>query len=1035
MSESSQSPTARRFLRPSLRQATLILPRTGERVKKSFTLRRPTRTSNGASNEHSPLLRRRSSPYLYGERVESIFQRFENVGAQLYLFMTSRTGQGILKCSLAYVLGSLATFVDPISALLGKNDGKHMVATVTVYFHPARSAGSMAEATVLALMAFIYAAFISFTSMAVSVFFGNHDLLALGHALVLIMFCGGGLALVGWLKQRLGNPLVNVACSLTSLALITVLTKEGAVQAATFSYDKVSQVLKMVIMGIIASTAVSLLVKPISARKELRDDLRKATDSLGEMLTIITRSFLSGSEEELKHPAFVTASNQYKSVFKSLIKNLGEAKYEHFFLGTEKEYKIETRLVKCMERLTQNIGGLRSSAETQFTLMNKSEGEENALLANSYSFSDSSASPIMSPSLSHTERRTSLLASIDELPEDSAGSGDEQHAKAGPSWNIPSGMQSSLTAADMFSIFIAHLGPPMKSLAYTLREVLDELPFGPGPDYLITVNSHFRSSLIEANSMFTTARKEALGLVYKYKLPTKTGSLEGAADFEEVAASCGYFSSSLQDFAEDMLTYLDILEELKEDINKSPRYRTWKWLLFWRRWGRVSKADDSERSSLIEESAEQGLSQEIPRPTRRVNSIADTEKLLKNQPYTYRLWRSLGFLRRDDIKYALKVGAGAIVYASWSFIPATRPLYSHWRGEWGLLSYMLVCSMTIGASNTTGYQRFLGTCLGALCAVVAWIISDGSPFVLCFFGWMVSLGCFYIIVGKGKGPMGRFILLTYNLSALYAYSLSVKDSDDDDDEGGISPEIWEIVLHRVVAVMTGCIWGIIVTRLIWPISARRKLRDGICILWLRMGLIWKRGPLATLLEDIDPPVSYMEEREELELQRFLTHLETLRNAATFEFELRGPFPDKSFKRILEATGRMLDSFHAMNVVILKDLKASEGEKEILKYTRHEWMQLSWRISHLFSVLASSMKLAYPLNDVLPNIEHTRERLLAKIFDFRKTGPGGDIATDEDYELLYAYALVTGQLAQDITVVGQEIEHLYGVLNEEDLKLQ
>jgi len=465
--------------------------------------------------------------------------------------------------------------------------------------------------------------------------------------------------------------------------------------------------------------------------------------------------------------------------------------------------------------------------------------------------------------------------------------------------------------------------------------------------------------------MFATARKEALGFVYKNKLPAKTGSLEVAADFEEVAASCGYFSSSLQDFAEDMITYLDILEELKGDVNRSPRKRTWKWLLFWRRWGKWNKRDGSgrrvinppefslayphsEQSSLIEESAERGLSHEIPRLMRRVNSIGDPGKPLNSQPYTYRLWRALRFFRRDDTKYAFKVGAGAVAYAVWSFIPATRPLYSHWRGEWGLLSYMLVCSMTIGASNTTGYQRFLGTCIGALCAVIAWIISNDNPFVLCFFGWVVSLGCFYIIVGKGKGPMGRFILLTYNLSALYAYSLSVKDSDDDDDEGGISPEIWEIVLHRVVAVMAGCIWGIVVTRIIWPISARRKMRDGICILWLRMGLIWKRGPLATLLEDTDPPVSYMDQRVELELQRFLMHLETLRSAATSEFELRGPFPDKSFKRILEATGRMLDSFHAMNVVILKDLKASEGEKEILKYTRHEWMQLSWRISHLLS---------------------------------------------------------------------------------------
>lgn len=53
-------------------------------------------------------------------------------------------------------------------------------------------------------------------------------------------------------------------------------------------------------------------------------------------------------------------------------------------------------------------------------------------------------------------------------------------------------------------------------------------------------------------------------------------------------------------------------------------------------------------------------------------------------------------------------------------------------------------------------------------------------------------------------------------------------------------------------------------------------------------------------------------------------------------------------------------------------------------------------------MASSMKLAYPLNDVLPNVEHTRDRLLAKVFEFRQTGLGKVIAKDEDYELLYAY---------------------------------
>ena len=160
-------------------------------------------------------------------------------------------------------------------------------------------------------------------------------------------------------------------------------------------------------------------------------------------------------------------------------------------------------------------------------------------------------------------------------------------------------------------------------------------------------------------------------------------------------------------------------------------------------------------------------------------------------------------LRRDDVKFSIKVGIGAALYALPSFLQSTRPFYQHWRGEWGLLSYMLVCSMTIGASNTTGFARFFGTCLGALCAVVAWVASRGNAIILAFLGWLMSLWTSYIIVALGRGPMGRFIMLTYNLSALYAYSLSVKDLDDDDDEGGVNPVITEIALHRVVAVLSG----------------------------------------------------------------------------------------------------------------------------------------------------------------------------------------------------------------------------------------
>ncbi len=338
-----------------------------------------------------------------------------------------------------------------------------MVATITVYFHPARSAGSMHEATLLATIAFVYATFISFASMGVSVLFDNAGLRVLGHAIVLIVFCGGGLGFVGWLKQRLGSPLVNVACSLTSLAIITVLTKEGAIQKSTFSDDKITQVLKMVVMGIIITTAVSLILKPVSARKELRETMVSVTDSLGDMLGMITRSFLAGSEEDLLQPAFVAASDRHRTVFASLSKNLTEAKWERYVLGEEDVHTIEERLARCMERLAQDIGGLRSAAETQFYLLSQSSLAGATPSGVAPYTPSSSRTPSFPPIVPFPmPEEYGVLAAIDEVPEESSDI-ETVRQSSGDDATESSGSPTTQSSANIFARFIMHLGPSMVS--------------------------------------------------------------------------------------------------------------------------------------------------------------------------------------------------------------------------------------------------------------------------------------------------------------------------------------------------------------------------------------------------------------------------------------------------------------------------------------------------------------------------------------------------------------------------------------------
>ena len=129
----------------------------------------------------------------------------------------------------------------------------------------------------------------------------------------------------------------------------------------------------------------------------------------------------------------------------------------------------------------------------------------------------------------------------------------------------------------------------------------------------------------------------------------------------------------------------------------------------------------------------------------------------------------------------------------------------------------------------------------------------------------------------------------------------------------------------------------------------------------------------------------------------------------------------------------------MNMVIQKDLSATSGELALLKATESERAQLCSRISHQFGVLASSMKLEYSLaSEALPNAERARDRLLAKIFAYRREDLESDDepkSKDEDYGLLYTYALVTGQLGTEIQAVVKEVEALFGIIDEESLQLQ
>lgn len=588
-------------------------------------------------------------------------------------FAKSPAGRGVLKCTLAYLLGSLATYLSPVSEFLGKPDGKHVVATITVYFHANRTWGSMVEAVLLAVCAIAYAQLISVLAMGLSVLGTHVGFQAASHIMILVLCIGFGMGFLGWVKQKMGSPLVNVACTLASIAIITIVTKEEAIHHGYLSSVKVIQIFKILVMGVSITFLVNLLVWRTSAREGLRGSMGSAAVSLGDMLAMIARGFLNGSEDEVLSDDYTRILKQYRTAWGKITTNMKDAKTEHYIMGRERIYNLDREVVRSLEVLSQAIGGLRSAAETQIALLKEQPQESTSEQA-------SPGSRSHSPTLTRTGSQYFKIAqdrfmALDAISEESEPASANASPAQGNVSLSPLPPATFRAPSEIFDLFIALLGPSMKSLAYTLSEILKDPAYGPPPTYEITINDHFRQSLKDALSIYNETRTTALRELYKSIELGRSRSEKIQADIEEVAAACGHFSFSLQNVAEDIDAYLTVLEDLK--YARATNIRTWDWAKFWRRW--LDKPEvkpdpqDPDQEALlepgeppIERMAKSGLPKGIPDEmmNRRDNFSWDAAPEASTKLRKFSQWclRVLRFLARDDSESPMRCPRACVCF-------------------------------------------------------------------------------------------------------------------------------------------------------------------------------------------------------------------------------------------------------------------------------------------------------------------------------------------------------------------------------------
>lgn len=928
--------------------------------------------------------------------------------------------RNVLKCSIAYLLASLGVYWTPFNNFLGATDSKHVVATTAVYFHPARTKGSMHQLIMFVMISLLFSFLVSLTCRSTSTYFFNNGEDEVSFAIDLII-SSIGLAVIAFMKQKVNKQTFNTACSLASISLITCIVKEGALNSSVIPMQRLISTTQVVFVGSCISVATCYILWPKSAVTQLRKSLNDSFNIMSLLMSITSHRFLSGE----------TLRSKDAEIFSLLLKNsndlqasLEEAKFELRMVGKEAEYASYCEIVEATISLLRHLQALRSSLEMQWQLLHEpSRGPRGQSPQNGSHENESEAASRRSLDSFHSDaiRLSMSVENMNTLTTAESGSSAEDKD------------QTAIYSNQLFELFVYYLGPSIRLFVFTVKEVLGAVPFelkfiDDKDQDVFVKSSNFQNSLRKAVDLFQSKQAHAFRKLYSQEI-FKPNNTMFKTDQEEVTACCGNFALLLALYAEELVHFLQLTEHFEVVAKTQPR--SWSFLKFWKK----SLTNDDSKQGIYEADFVEALREFKAQFSTITNrQPTETSTLLPRKKrvehFRRKLWESLYFFRRIDIQFGLRVGVGAFCISLFAFLPQTKQYFVTWRLEWALVVYCIMMSKSLGGTTMTAKWRFIGTFLGAFTAYIVWEMTNGNDYALATTGFFLSLPCFYIIIyWKNNNAFGRFILLTYNLTALYSYSMTQKDSEDD-NEGGETPIVGEIAYHRFVSVSIGILWALFVASFFLPNSARKRLKSGLTVLWLRMGVIWNSDPLEYISLPHEPP-RLVGLKDYNGTNNLFAECQTLLKQAPLELRLKGSLPKKTYSDILQCTSNILDAFQNMKLMFEVDPWLTQNEEFVLKYIENEREELEHRIFLIFYMIASALALGFPIPTKPASTEHARNRMLLKLSEIRSRAVSENLSlTNEDYVLLYSYLLVTSTITRELDKIIELIKKLLGGFSEE-----
>ncbi|KAI8367685.1 Fusaric acid resistance protein-like-domain-containing protein [Radiomyces spectabilis] len=929
----------------------------------------------------------------------------------------------VLKCSFAYFLASLFTFIPWLNASIGHNrTSSHLVATATVFFNPAKTLGGMVEAATYGLSYLMFAVCICLGSMITTDFFIDRDYYNTAHVISLFFWLAGATYIVSFLKAHWNKPPVATASSLCFIIIFIIVVREGSANRGDFDATRIQQITSAVATGTLITLACCVVFWPVSACKKLGKDLETSLQSYRVLLKLLVKTFILDDDlpEFQANKTLQAAIESHQASFTALQKSLQEAKLESWNESVRYHAKDYDRIVESMQRLAQYIGGLRSSCGLQFEHMTSrhTQGQTSPKLNRSFTSADTW-------NVRAGFRRRKLQ---DNLRRQRTAVGPviprSVTAEDALSSTAPSPRKQTLDD-DSLPTFIATIRKPLKSLAYTCKQTIIRMQtiFSSTASAESMSSDAFelsKTNLKKAIDLFEKAEKAAVIKLRKRQVRQETG------DDNNLQLTLGediflvyFFIFNVIEFAKELITLVEAVERLCAPAENQHSWLSW---LCWQ--GPKDQLSDMRRER------QTTFDHFKPNERHATDTLHTPTPKTKLRAALIRAWKTFSLFKTQKVRYATKACIAAIILATPAFLESTGPAFREWRMEWALITLMVVMTPTVGGTNVVAIYRVFSTILGCCMAAIFYALFPANIFVLPVLTWLFSIPNFWVILNHKHGKFGQFTLLAYNLVMLNKYN--------DRDINTIS--VWLLAWQRCMAILVGVFVGLVATAYVWPYEARVELRKGLSDFLLRLAWLYQKLVSIHLGRRSNPNTIFTEffednarvqhltldrQRElvtetfmdlELSLQRSLSELRALLAQTPNEPRLKGPFPVGAYRAMLDSCQNIIDKFLSMRITVLKDIWATEIRGNLVMPVNQQRREMVGNVLLYFYLLASALRLKTPLPPYFPPARKAWQSLLVRMRELPALQSEQSLEKDNVYIVYYAYVTMMEDIIRELDKV-------------------